>query len=742
MLKRLLLPLGYLYLLRVPLLVWLFVLFMFFGSLSGAAGEPILRGIFDVASFTPSGWRIAIKFAEVTLAALLAGSAIWFTSRIILANGFDRFKIERLPITLGIEFLVRFLPLVAVVLVLGRVCSFPGPALKEGGWGKLIGPVLGFALWYGFNRLVQWLTDPITTYINNDPPKWWRKTFGRVYQRQVFVALQWLISVLAYFLYLVLSLKFHFNPPTLSLVFLLLTLICLSFAGLSYFLDRYRIPLLLIVIVWGSVTGKFPQGDHFYEVFEHKGSGESVSGSQILQGYAGLSPVYTQDQSAAEVEKNCGQERKKPIVLVATTGGGIQASAWTARVLTGLTKQIGGFDCRVAMVSSVSGGSVGAMFFVDAYENGAIPDKIKNMQLDLSTIVTRAEDSSLDEVTWGLAYPDLGLGLFPFLKGIGTRKDGSWHWVDGGLIFTDRGLTLEDSWNVNDRQPAGSGPQEAGSVRLSDWRKDVSLHKRPAVIFNSTLAETGQRFLLSTTDIDPPQGTDRPSDRTTGRVAFFDCYKDADLKVRTAARLSATFPYVSPATRMLRNANQSLRLPECPSSAAGLYDGQPHAVDGGYYDNYGMATLLDWLDAGAGKIKHQQEKASTKAPLPKILIVEIRASPSKTESRDPHSFGFFFQSLHPLEALWNVSETGQLSHNALDENLVKRLYPQEICSVIFEFKNVDETGCPKAKPLNWHLTPDDIEALRKAWESDAANNKQKEKAQKFLEEGECQTDAQ
>jgi len=733
MLKKFLLPLGYFYLLRVPLLVWLFILFMFFGSFPGAGGEPILRGIFDVASFHYLTAIVSLRFTVATLAALLAGSAIWFTSRMIIANAQQRFGIQPVQMTLGIEFLVRFLPLVAVLLVLGRAAAVSGPSLPEGGWGKLIGLVAGSALWLAFTLGVQKLADTITPKLPAGIAGY-TGARGVGHRHQVFASLQWLISVLAYFLYLFLSFSDQLTLPTFSLVFLLLTLICWSFAALSFFVDRYRIPLLFVVLAWGFVTGKFPQSDHFYEVFDRKDSTkEPLAGSEILQYYAGHSSSSTTIQSVPNTVTGCQSSNNgQPIVLVATTGGGIQASAWTARVLAGLSSDILGFDCRVAMVSSVSGGSVGAMYFVNAYKNGGIPDEIRKIRLNENPIVKLAETSSLDDVAWGLAYPDLGLGLFPFLKGISySREDKNLHFVDGGLIFTDRGLTLENSWEYR---------LENSDVRLSGWRKDVVEHKRPAVIFNSTLVETGQRFLLSTTDIDPPQ--DASLDRTTGRVEFFDCYADSDMKVRTAARLSATFPYVSPATRMLRHAEQdksqnSSQNKECPHTSAGVYDGQPHAVDGGYYDNYGMATLLDWLDAGLRTIDKSGKTLTDKAHLPKILIVEIRASPTRVQNTDPHSFGFIFQTIHPLETLWNVSETGQLSHNALDEDLVQRLYgAPNVSSVIFEFNNVDSRGTPKAKPLNWHLTPEDIDALQKSWCLPEISDQIKKTQQFFGQSGE------
>jgi hypothetical protein len=53
-------------------------------------------------------------------------------------------------------------------------------------------------------------------------------------------------------------------------------------------------------------------------------------------------------------------------VVVAASGGGITASLWTARVLTALQGEVGtDFTRSIRLISSVSGGSVGTMYFLD-----------------------------------------------------------------------------------------------------------------------------------------------------------------------------------------------------------------------------------------------------------------------------------------------------------------------------------------------------------------------------------------
>ena len=56
------------------------------------------------------------------------------------------------------------------------------------------------------------------------------------------------------------------------------------------------------------------------------------------------------------------------MVVVTTSGGGIKAAYWTTQVLTTLQKELGEkFSSSIVLITAASGGSVGTMYFVDAY---------------------------------------------------------------------------------------------------------------------------------------------------------------------------------------------------------------------------------------------------------------------------------------------------------------------------------------------------------------------------------------
>src|SRR5262249_49933228 len=130
----------------------------------------------------------------------------------------------------------------------------------------------------------------------------------------------------------------------------------------------------------------------------------------------------------------------------------------------------------------------------------------------------------------------------------------------------------------------------------------VAKGMKPAVIFNATIVETGERLLLSSADLDP--STTATNKTSPGWQDFSRLYPDRDIAFVPAARLSATFPIVTPAARIYRG---------------DVFANQYHVVDGGYYDNYGVATLIEWLN--------QAMKSSGPRPS-RVLILQIRGSPA------------------------------------------------------------------------------------------------------------------
>ena len=218
----------------------------------------------------------------------------------------------------------------------------------------------------------------------------------------------------------------------------------------------------------------------------------------------------------------------------------------------------------------------------------------------------------------------------------------------------DRGHALEETWIKAARLHPGSSL--AGS--LLEWNRGVEEGWRPATIFNSTFAESGERLQISTT----PVGVIINGKLPVGRKEFFYLY-DTDIRVATAARLSATYPYVSPATRPFYAAGSPV-FKDQPRDYAHL-----HAVDGGYFDNSGLCALTEWLDEAL------EERASVPGRAPgkeEILVIEIRGFPEGTKAQYKVNRGWFYQLYAPLSTLLGVWTTGQAATNVTEFDLLQK----------------------------------------------------------------------
>jgi hypothetical protein len=132
---------------------------------------------------------------------------------------------------------------------------------------------------------------------------------------------------------------------------------CWLLSGLAFFLDSFRIPVLAFVGLWLFVAAQSPKSDHYFNVSKPP-------------------PSYSGAKSAEYILAERPGARECPIIVVSANGGGIQSAAWTARVLSGLAEQFerqgqGNLDRflhSIRLISGVSGGSVGTMFFVNAIQ--------------------------------------------------------------------------------------------------------------------------------------------------------------------------------------------------------------------------------------------------------------------------------------------------------------------------------------------------------------------------------------
>ena len=447
--------------------------------------------------------------------------------------------------------------------------------------------------------------------------------------------------------------------PTLFFAVLGLALISTVLAGASFFLDYFRIPALLVLVL--ALALSFASSGRDYTFATPKTT-------------AGIDPPKLLDVVGAKDRSiPADKSGKRTLVVVTAPGGGIHAAAWTAQVLTGLHYRYGADYARsLFLISAVSGGSVGTMYYLDAWGRGdgttfapsALAEDPKTGHPFEGSIRANAQASSLEAAAWGVAYPDLMRVLFPPLV---SRVD-------------DRGWRIEDDWAQRLHDPG---------VTLEAWGRRMAAGQMPIAVFNSTIAETGQRMLFSPVLSRPRQG---PPTATQARE-LRELYGTYDLRVSTAARLSATFPFISPICRPLESDDPNDNY---------------HFCDGGYVDREGMVTVIDWLRMLLALPQEQRRKL-----FDRVLIVRILPFPTVTAPAPARvNSGWTYATLGPIDALVQVRSAGQAERNSLAVDTLVAL-AGSLRVRVEQARFVFETDA--RVPLSWMLTRQEQARIHTIW---------------------------
>jgi predicted chitinase len=364
-----------------------------------------------------------------------------------------------------------------------------------------------------------------------------------------------------------------------------------------------------------------------------------------------------------------------PVYIVSAQGGGIYAAYQTAIFLARMQDVCPNFRHHLFAISSVSGGSVGAAVFaaaLDAYDHDLI-------QLTDDEATARAKPAGEFDPCPAItayrtsprvpAHPDdpgpLERAVRSALKGdfiaplVGAAlfTDFTQRFLPFSIPSFDRARALEyaleragqDMMKTPSSADAAANNALARSI-LDLWRPGGSM---PALLVNATDAASGRRFVISPFRVAAPQQGQKPAtlDYQFWNQDLPEPDRARDIRLSTAALVSARFPWVTPAATVSSGKSDRLRL-----------------VDGGYVDNSGVETALDLYDMIADVIEDRgQGQGNDKDRLkPRLSLLVL--SGGDFPVRKSFSFG---DVMEPLRAL--LSTRTSRAYVAIDR--ARRQFP-------------------------------------------------------------------
>jgi hypothetical protein len=399
-----------------------------------------------------------------------------------------------------------------------------------------------------------------------------------LWQNHVNGAIFELILVATFLLLGAFSDKPFFSIPAGASAFLLFTVILMVISAIFSWLQGWTgtviIGSILALNFLSHNTNRFLYDNQAYGL-DYK-TPPAVYDLPTIAAMANDTMQAQQDKKAMLVTLEKWKERnllldnggeKPKMVLVNASGGGLRSMLWSLRTLQYADSLLGGtLMDRTMLVAGSSGGLIGATY----YRQLALDDQSdKGTERFSHEILSEISSDILNPVVFSLVTND----MFIRYRSI----------TDGEQRYTlDRAYAFENRLNTMTRGKL--------NVRMGEMAAAEREARTPLLVLSPTSINDGRRlvigslpmaFLTNISPEDPVNTIGYPESIEFKRM--FAGHAADSLKLSSALRMNATFPYITPV----------VSLPSDPPM---------RVMDAGMRDNYGyrvtlsfMHTFRDWL---------------------------------------------------------------------------------------------------------------------------------------------------
>lgn len=484
-----------------------------------------------------------------------------------------------------------------------------------------------------------------------------------IFKRHHFSAM---LSILFAFIFMVFIAFFldnrFFQIPAAASILLFFAILISVMGALSYFLRSWSLLLMILLYAVLNVLYK-------YDVIDprNKAYGLNYSNPQrpsySLEGLESISTPTKIDSdkknmiSILDHWKQNQPEEKPLMILFNFSGGGLRSAAFSMNVLQELDSITEGkIMSQTVLMSGASGGMLAAAYFRELYRlkiNGArINPEDKKYLNNISEDLLNPVFSSL--ITRDLLSP--------------TQKFSYGHY----RYVKDRGYAFEEKLNLNTGfildKPIGFYEMDEKKARI------------PLLILNSTITRDFKKMMISPQPISfMMQASFRDStSQFTGPDAidfgaFFKNMEPMNLRMLTALRMNATYPYVLPA----------VWLPSKP-----IID----VMDAGLRDNSGAETSYRFLNIFKDWINENTRG---------ILLVQVRSRKKGSWDNGYNIGGISDIITNPFTMMQTNWFTLQDYFQEDELSYLQNSFGSRLHRVSFMY--VPQTAEGEA-PLNFHLT--------------------------------------
>jgi len=402
-----------------------------------------------------------------------------------------------------------------------------------------------------------------------------------IFKRHHFSAM---LSILLAFIFMILIGFFldHkiFQVPAAASIVIFFAVIIAVMGALAYFLQTWSVLFVIALYFTMDILYRYDVIDTTNKAYglnyNNKKERPLYTKPYLLEL---CSPKKTADDKAAMLQvlnnwKAKQKEEKPVIVFLNFSGGGIRSASFAMNVLQHLDSLTNGkLLQKTFLMSGASGGMLSAAYFRELYRTR-----------QKGSIINLHDRKYLDNISGDLLNPIFSSAIARDLIAPAQKFSvGAYRYVK------DRGYAFEQKLNEN--------TEGILDKSVGNYSGDEKAANIPLIIFNSVVTRDGRKLMICSQPISflmQPLYVD--SDSTTSSpdaidfAAMFQKQDALNLRLLTALRMNATFPYILP----------NVWLPSNP-----IVD----VMDAGLRDNFGQETTLrflnvfkDWMKENTGGV--------------------------------------------------------------------------------------------------------------------------------------------
>lgn len=422
----------------------------------------------------------------------------------------------------------------------------------------------------GGSRLIK-----VTTYLSGrirvkavrDVTHYSKEFLESIFSRHHFAAV---LSIFIAFVFLMLVgflLDYEmFQLPAAASITIFFAILVSVAGAFSYFLQSWSVPFVVVLIIVLNLLyryGVIDPTNKAYGLNYRKQIPKAVYSEEHLAALTSPDRLIKDKAAMLQVLENWKKrqvEEKPMLYIINVSGGGTRSATFTMGVMQKLDSLCEGQLMRKTfLITGASGGMLGAAYF-----------RALARERDLGKNIRLQDPTYVDDISKDLLNPTFSSFVARDLAAPAQKFNvGEYEYVK------DRAYSFEQQLNKNTRYLLD---KELSALAVEEQQALM-----PSMIFNAVITRDGRKMLISTHPLSflmKPAGD--PSLQLPGDpdavdfAALMEKQDPMNLRLLTALRMNATFPYVLP----------NVWLPTEP-----VID----VMDAGLRDNYGIETAVRFI---------------------------------------------------------------------------------------------------------------------------------------------------